>query len=317
MKRYFGVILAMGFVIAGIFFAYTKYDAKTVESARELNAARIKTEYLERVPWIRVNPDEKSYKAEVGDFLRWYFKEVNEHQNKYGGSKKHDEYLTEIEERAAKSSKGADRVEERKATYEYVKKTFDLMKGGTYEPIWTGTDKGIRWDLLSTGKVVSGGEDKIRYQLVVWGLPRVERTDDKNVKRVSATANFHINWKFFDEKGKLLGEMNADGDPANRIDWPERYVRWFPPGVVIGHYDVDLIPSEVPQEKGKPAQVKSTEITFRIDSRSPTGGDIGASYSWKLDVPAEWKLGAGAEWKGAQESIRPEEEIDPSKRATR
>ncbi|MBX7097906.1 MAG: hypothetical protein K1X89_09350 [Myxococcaceae bacterium] len=314
MTRYFGVIIAIGFVIGGIAFAYNKYDAKSVESARELSAARIKAEYLERVPWIRNIPDEKAYKSEVTDFLRWYFKDVNEHLNKYGGSKKFDEYLDELAERE-KKGKGGDRADEKKAAYEYVRKTFDAFQGGNYEPMWTATDKGIRWDLVSTNPVMSGGEQKIRYQIVVWGLPRQERTDERGVKRVTATAAFHINWKLLDEKGKLLGEMNADGDPSSRIDWPERYVKWFPPGVLLGHYDVDLIPAEVPQEKGKPAAVKTADITFSIQSRSPTGGDINTSYNWKLDVPAEWKLRAGAEWKGATDSVRSEEEIDPSKQA--
>jgi len=35
-------------------------------------------------------------------------------------------------------------------------------------------------------------------------------------------------------------------------------------------------------------------------------------FQWKGDAPAAWKLGAGETWKGAQESVRPEEEIDPN-----
>ena len=42
-----------------------------------------------------------------------------------------------------------------------------------------------------------------------------------------------------------------------------------------------------------------------------SGGDIVAVYQWKGEVPAAWKMGAGETWKGAQDSIRPEEEINP------
>ena len=45
-----------------------------------------------------------------------------------------------------------------------------------------------------------------------------------------------------------------------------------------------------------------------------SGGTISVVYNWKLDVPAEWKLKPGQAWKDATESIRPEEEIDPSKK---
>jgi hypothetical protein len=317
MKRYFGVVFAVVFVIIGIIFSYRKYDTKTTESARDLSVEKIRADYYDRVGWIRVNPDEKAYKDEVTTFLRWYFKEVNEHQNKYGGNKNFDDYLVELDERALKSKKD-DRLDDKKATYDYVRKVFDMFKSGNYAPMSTFTSNGIRMDIVSYNKVMDAGEEKVRYQLVFWGIPRELRVDDRGVRKVIANASFTIGWKLFDEKGKLLGEMNAAGDPASRIDWPERYVKFFPPGIMLGHYDVDLMPAEFPPEKDAkkkdPIPLKAVEIAFNISSRAPSGGSITAAYNWKLDVPAEWKLKAGAEWKGATESVRPEEEIDPSKK---
>lgn len=318
MKRYFSVIVAIVFVVGGIVWAYRKYDTKTAEAARDQNVERIRGDYFERVPWIRINPDEKSYKDEVTTFLRWYFKEVNEHINKYGGNRKFDDYLSELDARAAKSGKDDSRLDDKKATYEYVRKVFDMLKEGNYAPASSFTSNGIRMDIVSYNRVMVGAEEKVRYQLVIWGIPREMRVDDRNTKKVTANASFTIGWKLFDEKGKLLGEMNASGDPASRIDWPERYVKFFPPGIMLGHYDVDLMPAEFPPEKDAkkkdPIPLKSVEIAFNISSRANSGGAINAAYTWKLDVPAEWKLRPGQEWKGAQESIRPEEEIDPSKR---
>jgi len=317
MKRYFGVVVAIVFVIAGIYWAYTKYDTKAREAARDLNAERIRADYYDRVPWIRINPDEKTYKDEVTTFLRTYFKEVNEHQNKYGGNKNHDDYLAELSDRSAKGKKD-ERLDEKKATYEYVRKQFDAFKTGNYAPASTFTNNGIRMDIVSFNKVTVGGEEKVRYELVIWGLPRELRVDDRGVRNVKANASFTIGWKLYDEKGKLLGEMNASGDPTDRIDWPERYVKFFPPGIMLGHYDVDLMPAEFPADKDAkkkdPVPLKSVDIAFNISSRAPSGGAINAAYTWKLDVPAEWKMRPGQEWKGAQESIRPEEEIDPAKK---
>src|SRR3954449_10413539 len=122
MKRYFGLLFAVVAVVAGLVFAFKKWDAKTAETQRELNASRIRAEYLERVAWIRVNPDEKSYKDEVGTFFRWYFKEVNEHINKFGGNRKFDDYLSELDERAKKKGGGDERADDKKAAYEYVRK---------------------------------------------------------------------------------------------------------------------------------------------------------------------------------------------------
>ena len=47
-----------------------------------------------------------------------------------------------------------------------------------------------------------------------------------------------------------------------------------------------------------------------VVDNSLTGADIMASHLWKLELPAEWKLKPGEKWEGAQESVRPEEEIN-------
>jgi hypothetical protein len=121
---------------------------------------------------------------------------------------------------------------------------------------------------------------------------------------VTCNANFRANWKLFDEKGKLVAEMPVDGGPDSRVDWPERYIRMFPPMVVLGQYDIPKLPAEV----------KNAEITFSISARSPTGGDVSTNFVWKLDVPPSWKLPAGEAWKGATDSVRPQDEIDPAKK---
>jgi len=319
MKRYIGVLVAIAFVIGSIVWATKKYDAKTTEADRNVAAERLKAEYYERVAWIANIPDQKAYLNEVTTFLRWWFKEVNELQNKYGGNKKFDDYLVELKERADKPGKN-EHLDDKKANYEYERWYFDLLKSGNYAPQWTGTSNGIRLDIISTDPVNSGGETKIRYKVLVWGLPReIHQTDERGTKKVVSNASFGITWKFTDEKGRLLAEMNANGDPSNKIDWPERFIKWFPPGLMVGHYDVDLIPAEVPpqDEKAKdkkPVPVKTAEITFHVGARSVSGGDMSANMVWKLDVPNEWKLKPGEQWKNAGVDVRPEEEIDPSKK---
>lgn len=303
MKRYLGIILAVAFFVVAIAFTYNKYKTKAVEADRDANAARLKSDYLERVGWIRSNPDEKAYKDEVGTFFRWYFTQVNEHLNRFGGNREFDEYLKELDKRAEKGGK-EQQMADKKAFYEYVRKIFDQMKAGTYSPVWSASDKGMRLDVLSTESVAVSGQPQVRYQLVLWGAQREMREDGK-VKKMSTSASFGAAWKLFDEKGKLLGEMTASGDPSMKIDFPERFIAEFPPQMVIGHYDIDLVPAEV----------KTMEITFTVSSRSSSGGDINSTFLWKLDPPAEWKLQSGEAWKGAQESVRPEEEIDPAKRA--
>ncbi len=301
MKRYLGIIVALGFVIFAIVFAFQKWSAKVEEASRDSSAARIKSEYLERVGWIRSNPDEKTYKDEVGTFLRWYFTQVNTHLNEHGGNRNFDDYLKDLErksERGGKEQQAADK----KAYYAYTRKLFDLLKGGNYSPVWSATDKGMRLDVVSTDVVMAGGTPQIRFQLVVWGAQRELREESKNMKKMVTSASFNVTWKLTDEKQVLVGEMNAPGDPAMKVDYPERYIPEFPPQMVLGHFDIDQVP----------ANVKTVDITFNVASHAGSGGEVAAVYNWKLDAPAEWKLHEGQEWKGAQESVRPTEEIDPT-----
>jgi hypothetical protein len=309
MKRYFGIIVAVVFVIVGIVFTMRKWEEKSTETKREMSAAKLRQEYLERVAWIRNIPDQKAYNDEVNTFFRWYFKEVNEHVNEFRLNRNFDDYILELEEKTGKKSQfneyesgpGQDRSADKKAAYEATRKLWDTMKAGSYSTWWTATSNGIRLDILSAD---SKG-DQIHMPVVAWGLPREERVDDKKVRRIVTNGNFKFNWKLFDEKGKLIAEIPGDGGPNGRVDWPERYMKFFPSMIVFGSYDIDKLPPET----------KTAEISWTISGRSPSGGDINANYLWKGEVPADWKLAPGEAWKGAQESIRPEEEIDPSKQA--
>lgn len=297
MKRYIGLLIVVAGVIVGMIYAYRKWDQKTAETQQALNEARILREYADRVAWIRVNPDEKAYKDEVGTFFRWYFKEVNEHLNKFGGNRKFDDYLAELDERAKKKKGEDDNYEVKKAAYDYARKFFDDFKDGKYEPMWSSTDHGIRWDIVRTEPLA----DKTRFVFVTWGVPGEDRQmdDERRTRKWVVSVSFKSTWKMWDEKGKLYGEMPAEGVDM-KVDDPQRRIKWFPRQIIVGHFDVPKIP----------ADVKNIEVTFEQKTRSLTGGDINASHLWKLDLPAEWKLPPGVKWEGAQDSVRPEEEIN-------
>jgi hypothetical protein len=250
------------------------------------------------VGWIRSNPDEKSYKDEVGTFFRWYFKEINDHQNRYQGNKNFDQYLKDLQAKSGKDTQVADK----KAAFEYVKNYFDQFRSGNYTPVWTGTDKGMRLDIAKAGIVNEGGKPRIRLSTVLWGAQR-EMQIEGGMKRPSARASYNITWKLYDDKGKLYAEQTISGDPAMKIEWPERYIAEFPPQMVLGHFDLDILPAEAAK----------SEMLINVSSHASSGGDIAGNFVWKLDVPADWKLQAGQKWEGAQESVRPEDEIDPSK----
>ncbi|MET0402557.1 MAG: hypothetical protein ABW123_09150 [Cystobacter sp.] len=297
MKRYFGfVVLLVGIILAAVVTTRAS-SSRALEAQRDADFTRVQKDYLERVGWMRVNPDEKAYRQELPGFFKVYFEQVGTHHDRYKLGREYDAYLTELEKRAGKD----DRVEDRKAFYEYTRQVFDALREGKYQPEWTATDKGLRLDVVSSEVVKVLGKPQVRLRLALWGAQREERTDGK-VKKMVTSASFKTQWKLTDERGKLLGEMSAE-DPSMKIDFPERFIAEFPPQMVLGHYDIDLLPNEV----------KKMEITFQVSSRAASGGDAEAHYVWKLDVPSDWRLGKGEQWEGATVTERPEEEIDPAK----
>ncbi len=297
MKRYFGIIVIIAGILIAAIMTYRTSSAQALEAQRTADFTRLQKDYLERVGWIRTNPDPASYGQEVNSFFKTYFEQVSSHQNRYRLSKDFDAYLTELDSRGGKD----ERAQDKKAFYDYTRKVFDQMREGRYKPLWSATDKGMRLDVLSADVAMVMNKPQVRLQLVLWGAQREERSDGK-VKKMVTSASFKTQWKLTDEKGKLIGEMNGD-DPSMKVDFPERFIAEFPPQMVLGHYDMDLVPSEV----------KKMEITFNVNSRASSGGDVAATYLWKLDVPQDWRLGAGQTWEGAEVSERAEEEIDPSK----
>ncbi|WP_414654072.1 hypothetical protein [Hyalangium sp.] len=299
--RYFGVLVVVAGVFAGSIMFYRRLSAQTLEAQREADVARIQKDYLERVGWMRTNPDETTYREELSPFFKTYFEQVDAHLTKFKGNKEFDSYIAEVERRAEGGKD--DKIAERKAAYEYTRKVFDALRKGKYSPVWTATDKGMRLDVISSDVVMVQGQPQVRFLLALWG-PQRELKDDGKVKKMVTSASFEAAWKLTDAKGKLFGEMRG-ADPANKIDFPERYIAEFPPQMLLGHYDMDLVPTEVAK----------MEISFKVSSRAASGGTADANYLWKLDVPTDWKLGAGMKWEGATEEERSEEEIDPSKSA--
>jgi hypothetical protein len=278
------------------------YNEQAEEAERDADIARIQKEYLERVGWLRTNPDDKAFREEVGPFFKAYFEQVDGHLTQFKGNKEFDSYIAQVE-RKAEGGKD-DKLAERKANYEYTRKIFDAFRKGRYSPVWTATDKGMRLDVVSSDVVMVKGQPQVRFQLALWGAQR-ELKKDGNLKKMVTSAAFDTLWKLTDAKGKLIGEMRG-GDPAGKIDFPELYIAEFPPQMVLGHYDMDLVPNEVAK----------MEITFKVSSRASSGGTADATYLWKLDsIPSDWKLGAGMKWEGATEENRSEEEIDPAKSA--
>ena len=288
MKRYLGIFISLAVILCSAVFAVKEWKDAKFEADKTLSEVQLKADYLERVSWIRSIPNDKAYQSEMKTFLQWYFARMNKHVQDFKLNPYFDDYLRKLDQ--LERLGGIDSPAERRSVYENVRSVFNRMQKGSYNPQWSASDQNVRLDVLSTQLVVGDrGESKIRYQLVIWGLPRVQTFDDRHRLRVHNRASFRAQWRMYDAKKKLIAEMLLDGSMAGRVDWPELYVSMFPADVTLGYYDVDLMPSNA----------ETVEISFNILSPSLTGGDMRPTFVWKREVPPDWRLSPNMPWRGA------------------
>ncbi len=323
MTRNFAFILlvvVLGFCAAGA-ITFRRHASESATRDREEAALRLQRDALERVAWIRVIPDQPQYEDEVQGFFKWYFAQVAANQARSGGDPTFSGYLRELDQRSRETAERelptlpdgrrvaapvAGKQLDRKAFFEAEKALFDRMRSGKYQPVFSGTDKGLRLDVVTADAQVASGKRKIRFPVVLWGAQRELKEGDQGVRRMATSVEMSATFRLLDDKGKLYGEMSA-GNPNLRNDYPERLIPEFPPQMVLGQYEIDPVP----------AAVSRMELTVAVRSHAPTGGDINALYTWKAPVPDTWKLEPGQAWEGATESIRSQEEIDPTRAARR
>jgi hypothetical protein len=293
---------------------WRRAEAQELALQRELAASKLRADALERLGWIRSIPEQKQYQDEVQSFFKWYFEGVDGYRKRFNLSPAFDEYLGELQQRKAQEKElenlptlpdgrravpPASRVDS-KAFYDAEKALFDRMHTGKYVPLFSGTDKGMRLDVVGADVSAAGGKPRVRLPLVLWGAQRYTKEEEHSAKkRVVTSADIAATFRLLDSSGKLVAEMTA-GSPGMKNDFPERLIAEFPPQAVLAQYEFERVPAGVAQ----------MEATFSVRSRAPSGGDANATYTWRTAVPEEWRLGPGEVWEGAQESERSQEDIN-------
>jgi hypothetical protein len=312
------LLVVAGLCAVGV-VGWRRGQAQELVLQRELAFAKLRADALERLGWIRSIPEQKQYQEEVEAFFKWYFEGVDTYRKRFNLSPGFDEYLGELEQRKLQEKElenlptlpdgrravppASRTAVDPKAFYEAEKALFDRMHTGKYVPIFSGTDKGMRLDVVGADVSAAGGKPHVRLPLVLWGAQRYTKEDERTgKKRVMTSADISANFRLLDSSGKLVAEMTA-GSPGSKNDFPERLIAEFPPQVVLAQYEFERVPAGVAQ----------MEATFSVRSHAPSGGDANATYTWRTAVPEEWRLGPGETWEGAQETTRSEEDINAAR----
>jgi hypothetical protein len=178
---------------------------------------------------------------------------------------------------------------------------------GKLELLESAEAQGLRLDLLRVTKA-DGPKPKLAIDVAVWGAPQETQVDEpevgRQVQRVTVPLVFKgLSLRFFDAKGALLARLDGGGEPALRLDMPERLTPDAPPGLVLGRYELPLFPPDAAE----------VEWTLAAQVRPVSGDTRLAQAVWKTKLDPAW---AGAAWtqqgdekvvaETAAEPVRPE-----------
>lgn len=160
---------------------------------------------------------------------------------------------------------------------------------GKLELLDSAASQGLRLDLLSV-LPVAGAQPHLAVDVAVWGGPQEMQFDEseagKQVLRVTVPLVFRgLSLRFFDEKGTVVARLDGGGEPALRLDMPERLLPDAPPGATLGRYELPLFPPGVAE----------VEWTLAAQVRSAAGETRVAQATWKTRAEPAWSSAAWAE----------------------
>ncbi len=293
------VLLAVA--LAGGVFAYRGWTTQSGELRHQLDLERIRRDFEQRDALARAIADPPRYNDEIRAVLKAYFADLTEHYNRFPALRNYERFEGEMAEKRKGKKLKEQELAQYDERYKVVKSIWDAARTGKYDPVFSGGDRNLRFDIVDVQPVADAKEPRLRLTFALWGAQR-KWVDDSaagvKLRKLSVSASFHeMVVQGLDSAEKPITEIRASGDPF-KVENPERFIEEFPPGAVLGYYEIPKIPAEV----------VTTELTFALATRSVlTGEEAAAKAVWKLPVPAEWRLPPGVKWEGAQEQVREEE----------
>src|SRR5207237_8906280 len=136
----------------------------------------------------------------------------------------------------------------------------------------------------------------LAVDVTVWGAPEETETEEdgefgKQLRRVMVPVVFKgLSLRFLDNTGRIVARLEASGEPALRLDVPERLVPDAPPGLILARYEPAQFPPGVDQ----------VEWTLAAQVRSASGEARLAQATWKTKPDPAW---AGEAWTGQDKLV--------------
>src|ERR1700694_3008895 len=188
----FGTVLALS--------ATRSWTDHADAAARGLAMEHARHQFSQRAAVVRAAPDAEQYRTELRALLRGWFAGQTELGNRWPALRGRRLEWDEL----ADSQVGQ-------------------WREGRVDLLQTAESGGLRLDLLRVTKVAQ----HLAVDVAVWGVPEETEADEpapgRQVQRVTVPLVFKgLSLRFFDASGKVIARMDGGGEPALRLDVPER-----------------------------------------------------------------------------------------------
>lgn len=275
------------FFAAGLgLFAARAWTDSSDRSARALSLEHARRQFAERAALVRAAPDAEQYRADLKALLRGWFAGQMELGNRFPTLRGVPAPFSPLPPKI----RGGDLGE----WTSLAESILGPWREGRVELFQTALSQGLRLDLLQVNKLLSP-QPHLAIDAAVWGAPEEtefeEPSPGKVSRRVTVPLVFRgLSLSFFDASGRLVARMGGDGEPALRLDVPERLVADAPPGVVLARFEPALFPPGVAE----------VELTLAVQLRSGSGEARVAQGSWRCKVDPAW---TGAGWSDTDQLV--------------
>ncbi|OGQ10088.1 MAG: hypothetical protein A2138_16065 [Deltaproteobacteria bacterium RBG_16_71_12] len=291
MKNLLAFALAIGAIAAGAIFLIFSTQDRAEDAEMHAALRDLQLEVLRQVGIVVHSPDDKvAYDRQ--QVVRKNMEGVEALRKKYPARLKPDRFIEEMEAKAKAGEKDKAKTAEYRIRYDYAKEIFsNYLKDGAYKPVLTGNSGGIRFDVVSVKRAVEGGQEGLRWDVIIWGSPPKEQLQLSNIEIKNV-----IHFPDLETTGKRKGQpkrtvVTVNLSPAMPYVLLDKTWEWFPEwpiGVAAGYYQgVPMFDSRTDR----------ANITLTGQVRSLGGSMVPVEIEWKhVKIDGSWKGAPGGQW---------------------
>lgn len=284
--RLFKIALPVLFVAALALLAARAWTDQADAAAQKLALEHARNQFSQRAAVVRAAPDDERYRDDLRALLRSWFADQAEVGNRFPLLRGQPAPFVPPVPRV----RGGDLRD----WQQLAQSSVSSWREGKLELIGTAAAQGLRLDLLRVTSVAAP-QPHLAVDVAVWGAPEETQLDEaetgRQVQRVVVPLLFKgLALRFFDARGAIMARLDGGGEPALRLDMPERLVANAPPGLTLGRYELPLFPPGAAE----------VEWTLAAQVRSASGESRVAQAVWKIKANPAW---SGAAWSTSDKVI--------------